>query len=181
MKFHFSKYLFSIVLSLFVFVFCGFISLFCYLSWAKSFHKDVHPVIQNSEFIKRLFTNKAFTRLMETISEKETDFFKTIWDFDDTVYLSKTLFQPQEMFGITKYRYLPNIEVANTFLWTGLERIHVIFRLDEEVKTFFQKCDSLYAITYKTDEHGFKVTDFEFAEGDTTVFFLEILLRKDYL
>ena len=66
-----------------------------YFYWAENNNKDIPKIVQDSPVVQKLFVDKHYKKLMGLIS-KEHEKFETIWDFSDTVFLSKSIFLPRK-------------------------------------------------------------------------------------
>jgi len=146
------------------------VGLAAFLDTAKTTEQPVPPVITQSKVVQEVFGGTAFEALMRHVSQ---DQFSTVWDFDQQIAMSRSAFLETEMFGTERFRYKPNIHVANLHLWTGVSKQRLILGVTPESEALLAKMakDVIHRADFETDGHGFKQTEFE-PEAGATVFFL---------
>jgi hypothetical protein len=141
-----------------------------YVVLARAQHQDVHPRLRNYRLVQQLFFNEPYLNLVDSAKSKESDNFSTVWDFNDSVKLSKALFVPTEMFGETKYLYRPNLGIFNCRIWSGLHWDSLILaespRTKENIEGTTNQC-----IHFRTNAYGFKEAGF-YSTAGSKVFFL---------
>ena len=155
MKKHFLFIVATVGLSLSLSFLAVFASVYFYANWAKNSDRDVPPILLRLGFIRRLFSDKHYQSLLETVSKGAGDDFDTVWDFDAGIALSKDLFIPTEMFGTTKYRYRPNIQILNAAVWSGVRYVNMVLPATQPISDRLRFCLVRRSITFETDENGF--------------------------
>src|SRR5262245_9025886 len=98
------------------------------LCLAQFFHSApmFAPKKANAKFVQIFSLDKDFKNLFRAVSSSSEN-FSTLWDFDEEIRLSRSLFIPTKMFGKDKYRYLPNISIFNCRTWTGWSWAKIMF------------------------------------------------------
>jgi len=128
--------------------------------------------LRNSPIIRRLFTNRRYRQLLAVATELDRDRFRTVWDFNEGVALSRSLFAPTEMFGHPKYTYLPNLELCYARVWTGVYYQPLIAPETDRISELLPRCHTDRLICFAMDAHGFKNDDSDYATGGPTVLFI---------
>jgi lysophospholipase L1-like esterase len=143
-----------------------------YVKWAEFTENNVISQLDENEFMQSIFAKKEFLELMNIVLKDQNKTFSTIQDFDNSVALSKELFNSQEMFGYTKYVYKPNIGVYNLRIWTGLRGKRMVLAETPEIRAALAKNKIFTEVYFKTDSFGFKQTEFAWSTNSFTIFFL---------
>lgn len=156
-----------------VFLFCVIcVSVFVYIKWAEYSRHDVIPQLSERKIIKRVFLRKEFIEFAEIAFKNESSGFSASYDFDEVSMLSKDMFQIQEMFGVKKYKYRPNIGIYNVLIWTGLQGVEFAVPATSEITKALAKNELFLYVYFKTDSNGFKQTEFNWQPDSYTIFFL---------
>lgn len=143
-----------------------------HVKWAKTSGQDVTPAIRHSRIAQYIFMDESYKELMQAVAESDSGTFSSIWDFDQGIALSKSLFIPTEMFGVTKYRYHPYIGIYNVGVWSGLHFQSMEFLATPETSALLQETTFTLYSFFETDDNGFKKTKFISNPDSPTIFFL---------
>lgn len=148
------------------------ITVFVYVKWAEYTQNNVISQLDENKIMQSIFAKKEFLELMDIVSKNHNKTFSTIQDFDNSVALSKDLFNDQNMFGFTKYVYKPNIGVYNLRIWTGLRGKRMVLAETPEIKNVLAKNKLFTEVHFYTDSFGFKPTKFRWSPSAYPVFLL---------
>lgn len=145
---------------------------FVYVKWAEYTENHVISELADNEIMQKIFLKDEYLELMRIILKDRHNTFSVIQDFDNEVALSKDLFTTQEMFGVTKYKYRPNIGIYNTRVWTGLWPKRFAVAATPQIKSAMDKNKLLTNVYFETDSFGFKQTEFTLTPNSIPIFFL---------
>lgn len=148
------------------------LTMFSYVKWAEYTQNNVISQLDENKIMQSIFAKKEFLELMDIVLKNHEKTFSTIQDFDNSVSLSKDLFNSQDMFGLTKYVYKPNIGVYNLRVWTGLRGKRMVLAETPEIRAALAKNKIFTEVYFKTDSFGFKQTEFACSTNSFTIFFL---------
>ena len=146
-------------------------SVLVYISWAKASGRGVTPAISNSRIAQRIFVENSYRRLMKAVEAEMGGKFSTSWDFNQGIALSRSIFVPTEMFGLTKYKYLPDIGIYNCRIWSGLHFSKFAVRKTLAIAALLEQSEA-DCIHFETDNNGFKNMELPAEPRPSTVFFL---------
>ena len=153
-------------------------AIYLYVRWAAwmgaSHQYPLVKDIGHNSFAQKIFLDINADQLFKRVAEQEESAgtLQTTWDYNTGIALSKTLYQPTEMYGEAKYRYLPNITVFNGRIWDGFGYRSLATRVTPEIRNLIVQSHPAYETFFTTNEYGFKPTDFTLAPGALPVFFL---------
>jgi len=133
---------------------------FIYIKWAEYTKHDIIPQLSDRKIIKRIFLRDDFIELSQIVMKNEQKGFSATYDFDEVILLSKDMFVNQEMFGVTKYKYHPNIGIYNVVVWSGLQGVEFAVPATPEISRVIAKNKLFHYVYFKTDTNGFKKTEF---------------------
>ncbi len=164
------------ILKLFLFVTlncCAIcIAIFIYVKWAEYTGHNVVRALDDNKIMQKIFLKDEYLELERIIMKGRNKTFSAIQDFDNEVALSKDMYNSQEMFGVTKYKYRPNIGIYDIRLWTGLRFKRLCLAASPQIKNVLNKNKLLNNIYFETDSFGFKKTEFTWTPNSCTIFFL---------
>jgi hypothetical protein len=146
----------SIVIGTLAGAFCIGLGLAGYLTYCRVAHVDVDLRVRRQPLIRRALTSKSYLELMKALSMFPTQWFRTSWDLDKSVALSKELYVPTRMDGVQKYRYRPSIRMLDFTVWSGLDRRSFVVRAKPRMIKAVHECPLLREVYYETDARGFK-------------------------
>ncbi|MBN2545809.1 MAG: SGNH/GDSL hydrolase family protein [Spirochaetes bacterium] len=167
----------SIIFSL---LFVAMIGL-AYIFYCNIKMKETIPLISENMLLKKIFTNKTYKELSAKIKLQDSNFAvindkeeneKVITNYDEVINLSKEMFIFKEMYGEKKYYYKPNLPICNISIWTGLYFTQFVSKYTEEIGQLLNKARVQRKIIFKTDQNGFKPTQFKYDGKTKTILFL---------
>jgi lysophospholipase L1-like esterase len=154
---------------------CGLVltvAIFGHVLYCERTGRNVDPRLVRIGLVRRIFTRPAYDELVTHLQNGRRDAFPTVWDTELQIRLSKDLFVPTQMNHVLRYRLRPNLRVVNFRVFSGLTWLVYAAADSPALREILGRCTVWHEITFETDAHGFKKTDFPVEEGKPSVLFL---------
>jgi hypothetical protein len=121
--------------------------------------------------LRRIFYAQPYRNLMKEVARRRPATFETVWDVDDSVALSRDLYDEVEMYGQRRYRYRPRVRALDAAVWSGLAYQSLLLPETPAIVAAVNRCDVVQKVVFETDEHGFKLGGFPVSgEGPSVLF-----------
>jgi hypothetical protein len=152
---------------------CGGFLLWC--QWSRAHGRNMPDVLLAQRTLRRWLVDDDFMSLVAALRASPDATFATTWDGGRNVALSRTLFEPREMYGQPRYVYRPGIGVSYVVVWSGLF-FQGLTMADEDrtlrpaVTAALDRCDTVLRVHFTLDTHGFKPTTPAAADAPSMLF-----------
>jgi len=114
----------------------------------------------------------AYRELLQELKRQHPESFRTVWDVDVGVSLSRDLYLETPMYGETRYRYRPRIQAVDFTVWSGLDYHNFLVLDTPRIEALVDRCNLVQKARFETDENGFKTGAFPVPRGRPTVLFV---------
>lgn len=106
------------------------------------------------------FSNPAMRDLIHLIAGNRLQAFPTVWDTSEGILLSKKLFRPVDMNGVTRYGYLPHLKKLS--FQTGTRNFQRKFEAPDtpQLRDILAKLETPWITEASFDENGFRQTGY---------------------
>jgi lysophospholipase L1-like esterase len=169
------RFLFRAVLSMTALVLAvggAWVALRAYFWYCEHEHRRPPAIIRTSAILHRVFGRPECDAVFRVVAGEQEQRFRTQWDHDMVVGLSRDLFAPTLMFGRLSYRYRPHVRVRDFYVWTGLQPRSLSARATPALDAALESCRPRHEALFETDKHGFKPTGIARREGEPSVLFV---------
>lgn len=146
--------------------------LVAYVAYCRSTHTDVDLRLRRHAFVQRWLIDDDYRHLMAVLGEMGDDWFRTRWDIDASVALSRQLFVPTDMDGAPSYRYKPELRGLDFTVWSGMDHRSFVVKSRPAILKALERCEVIRRIEFETDANGFRTTGLPFDPGRPSVVFL---------
>ncbi len=107
------------------------------------------------------FSNPAMRDLIHLIAGNRLQAFPTVWDTSEGILLSKKLFRPVDMNGVTRYGYLPHLKKLS--FQTGTRDFQRKFEAPDtpQLREILAKLETAWITEASFDKNGFRQTGYD--------------------
>ena len=147
-----------------------------YLAGVKHFHWAVMRPLLGPGFVRAYLTDPRLRQLIEVMTDEEVeraDAFAVFWAAGKTELISKRIFRPVEMYGLTRYMYKPDVRTLQFV--TGASGLYRAMEMEDTpaLRRALSGLDTRRLAEASFDRLGFRHVDAELTRDcSTRVLFL---------
>lgn len=148
----------------------GALLLAAYVAYCRATHTPLLARLRRLAIVRTLLFDASFRDLGAAIAAHDAGWFATTWDVDRGVSLSRSLFEPVDMYGRASYRYRPNIAVDDFTVWSGMDWRSFLTKPRPQIVAAMHRCPILREVRFETDANGCKRSLAELSDAPAVLF-----------
>lgn len=142
-----------------------------YLAGVKRFHWAVMRPLLGPGFVRAYLTDPGLRQLIQVMNDEEagrSDAFAVFWGGNKTELVSKRLFHPVEMCGVTRYMYKPGVKTLQFV--TGAAGLYRAMEMEDSpaLRRALSGLDTRRLAKASYDQLGFRRVDAELTRDCAT-------------
>lgn len=124
-----------------------------YVGYCRFTHTPLDDRLREMPRVRRSLADPGYQGLQAAFA---LHWFRSTWDLDRSIALSRALFRPTAMDGEDKYRYKPNLHALDVTVWTGVGWRSFLCKPKPRILAALRRCTVLRESAFETDQRGCK-------------------------